>query len=154
MCVKAFYKLKCLVRFEAITSFPLLPTYLLWSLKYNATSQYMSQNYLGSRLERACQPYSLLNAIPQWTAYNSWRICREFLLGNLGSPVRSFLENRADVQIVDREDGFMPLITCDSVHSEDWLFWERPEVSGRALMYCSNVQCFNSFAKWLVCLWS
>lgn len=143
MCVKAFYKLKCLIRFETITPFS---TYLLWGSKYNATSWHVSQNHLGSRLERARQPYSLLNAIPQWTAYNAWRMCREFLLSNPDSPTQRFLEIRTEEQMLDEEDGFMTLITCDSMRI-DWVL--RPEVSGWEL-WCT-LQMFsgsNSFAKW------
>lgn len=144
--MKAFYKLKCLIRFEAITSFTLFPMYLLWGLKYNATSWHMSQNHLGSRLERACQPYSLLNAIPQWTAYNPWQMCREVLLSNPGSPTQRFLEIRTEEQMLDEEGGFMTLIICDSMRI-DWVL--RPKVNGGEL-WCI-VQMFsgtNSFAKW------
>lgn len=127
---EVFYKIKCLIKFEAITSFFFLPTYLLWGFKHNATFWNVSQNYLGSRLERAYWPYSSLSAVPQYIAYNPWLICWESLLGNPGNTVQESLGIRAvEEEVMDTGGGFMPLITWDCPQWGSTEFWDQRSVS-------------------------
>lgn len=118
MCAKAFCKRKCLTQFEAITSFFLLPTYLLRGRKYNATSWHVNQNYLGRRLESLPIIFSAKRSSTvdcMQSMVNMERIPS----GKSRQPSLGVLEIReTEQQELNKEAGFMPLITCDSVQSK------------------------------------